>query len=79
MPKVGIYCRLSIEDRDKAESDSSASIQNQKAMLRDHCRERVTAVLTAAAPSFGACSVTAKKGTLISCCAKISRDFRAIL
>ena len=40
MPKVGIYCRLSIEDRDKAESDSSASIQNQKAMLRDHCRER---------------------------------------
>ena len=40
MPKVGIYCRLSIEDRNKAENDSSASIQNQKAMLRDYCRER---------------------------------------
>ncbi|MCR5075565.1 MAG: recombinase family protein [Ruminococcus sp.] len=40
MPKVGIYCRLSIEDKDKAENDSSASIQNQKAMLRDYCHER---------------------------------------
>ena len=39
MPKVGIYCRLSIEDRDKA-GDDSASIQNQKAMLRDYCHER---------------------------------------
>lgn len=40
MPKVGIYCRLSIEDKDKARSDDSASIQNQKAMLRDYCLER---------------------------------------
>ena len=40
MPKVGIYCRLSIEDKDKAVNDSSASIQNQKAMLRDYCHER---------------------------------------
>ncbi len=40
MPKVGIYCRLSIEDKDKEKNDSSASIQNQKAMLRDYCHER---------------------------------------
>lgn len=40
MPKVGIYCRLSVEDRDKSGNDPSASIQNQKAMLRDYCRER---------------------------------------
>ncbi|MBR4628572.1 MAG: recombinase family protein [Ruminococcus sp.] len=40
MPKVAIYCRLSIEDRDKSGSDDSASIQNQKSMLRDYCRER---------------------------------------
>ena len=40
MPKVGIYCRLSIEDKDKVRSDDSASIQNQKAMLRDYCLER---------------------------------------
>ncbi|WP_303838122.1 recombinase family protein [Ruminococcus flavefaciens] len=40
MPKVAIYCRLSIEDRDKAENDASASIQNQKAMLRDYCHDR---------------------------------------
>ena len=40
MPKVGIYCRLSIEDKDKAGSDDSQSIQNQKAMLRDYCIER---------------------------------------
>lgn len=40
MPKVGIYCRLSIEDKGKAVSDDSASIQNQKAMLRDYCLER---------------------------------------
>ena len=39
MPKVGIYCRLSIEDKDKA-GDDSQSIQNQKAMLRDSCIER---------------------------------------
>lgn len=40
MPKVGIYCRLSIEDKDKDGDDNSASIQNQKAMLRDYCTER---------------------------------------
>ena len=40
MPKVGIYCRLSIEDRDKLANDESQSIQNQKSMLRDYCRER---------------------------------------
>lgn len=40
MPKVGIYCRLSIEDRDKDGNDPSESIQNQKAMLRDYCIER---------------------------------------
>lgn len=40
MPKVGIYCRLSIEDKDKAGNDDSQSIQNQKAMLRDYCIER---------------------------------------
>lgn len=40
MPKVGIYCRLSIEDKDKLKSDDSQSIQNQKSMLRDYCRER---------------------------------------
>ena len=40
MPRVGIYCRLSIEDRDKSGTDPSASIQNQRAMLRDYCHER---------------------------------------
>ena len=40
MPRVGIYCRLSIEDRNKHEYDDSQSIHNQKAMLRDYCRER---------------------------------------
>ncbi|MBQ9907226.1 MAG: recombinase family protein [Oscillospiraceae bacterium] len=39
MPKVGIYCRLSVEDDDKG-TDESQSIQNQKAMLRDYCIER---------------------------------------
>ncbi|MCR4758709.1 MAG: recombinase family protein [Oscillospiraceae bacterium] len=39
MPKVGIYCRLSIEDRDKGDVESQ-SIQNQKAMLREYCLER---------------------------------------
>lgn len=38
MPQVGIYCRLSIEDRDKLKNDDSQSIQNQKSMLRDYCR-----------------------------------------
>lgn len=40
MPKVGIYCRLSIEDRNKSDGDASASIQNQKEMLRNYCRDR---------------------------------------
>lgn len=40
MPKVGIYCRLSIEDKDKLKTDDSQSIHNQKSMLRDYCRER---------------------------------------
>ena len=40
MPKAGIYCRLSIEDKGKAECDNSASIENQKAMLRAYCTER---------------------------------------
>lgn len=40
MPKVAIYCRLSIEDKDKSDNNTSASIQNQKAMLRDYCHER---------------------------------------
>ena len=40
MPKVAIYCRLSIEDQDKSGNDASASIQNQKSMLRSYCRER---------------------------------------
>lgn len=39
MPKVAIYCRLSIEDKNKG-SDDSQSISNQKAMLRDYCIER---------------------------------------
>ena len=40
MPKVGIYCRLSIEDKNKSICDDSQSIQNQKNMLRDYCHER---------------------------------------
>lgn len=40
MPRVGIYCRLSIEDQNKAVSDESASILNQKEMLRTYCEER---------------------------------------
>lgn len=39
MPNVGIYCRLSIEDKNKG-SDDSQSIQNQKSMLRDYCIDR---------------------------------------
>lgn len=38
--QVAIYCRLSVEDRDKAGYDNSQSIQNQKDMLRDYCKER---------------------------------------
>jgi hypothetical protein len=38
---IAIYTRLSDEDRDKQhESDESESIQNQKAMLSDYCKER---------------------------------------
>lgn len=37
MPQVGIYCRISIEDRDKLKTDDSQSIQNQKSMLCDYC------------------------------------------
>ncbi len=40
MPKAGIYCRLSVEDKDKLKCDDSQSIQNQKAMLREYCKER---------------------------------------
>ncbi len=40
MPNVGIYCRLSIEDKDKSCCDASQSIQNQKEMLRAYCQER---------------------------------------
>ena len=40
MPRAAIYCRLSIEDKNKAECDNSASIENQKAMLRAYCAER---------------------------------------
>lgn len=40
MLKVGIYCRLSIEDKNKSAEDDSQSIQNQKSMLRDYCRDR---------------------------------------
>ena len=40
MPKVGIYCRLSIEDRDKTGGGDSESIRNQKQMLRTYCEER---------------------------------------
>ena len=38
MEKAAIYCRLSEEDRNKKqETDDSNSIQNQKAMLLEHC------------------------------------------
>jgi len=41
MNKVGIYVRLSDEDRDKKNSaDESESIQNQKSMLLQYCAER---------------------------------------
>ena len=40
MPKAGIYCRLSIEDKGKMKCDDSQSIRNQKAMLREYCHER---------------------------------------
>lgn len=41
MVSVAIYVRLSDEDRDKRhQTDESESIQNQKAMLSDYCKER---------------------------------------
>ena len=40
MPRVGIYCRLSIEDKDRLQGVSSQSIQNQRAMLCDYCKVR---------------------------------------
>ena len=41
MMNVAVYVRLSDEDKDKRhETDESESIQNQKAMLSDYCRER---------------------------------------
>ncbi|MCL2638862.1 MAG: recombinase family protein [Oscillospiraceae bacterium] len=41
MVNAGIYTRLSDEDRDKLHgTDESESIQNQKAMLVDYCKER---------------------------------------
>lgn len=40
MPKVGIYFRLSIEDKHKLKTDDSQSIQNQKSMLHNYCHER---------------------------------------
>lgn len=41
MVNVAIYARLSDEDRDKQNiADESESIQNQKAMLCDYCKER---------------------------------------
>ena len=40
-PRVAIYCRLSEEDRNKADpAEDSASIRNQKAMLTAFCAEK---------------------------------------
>lgn len=40
-PSVGIYCRLSDEDRNKAfKDDDSQSIQNQKSMLLDYAQQK---------------------------------------
>lgn len=39
MLKAGIYCRLSVEDKDKLKTDDSQSIQNQKSMLCSYCHE----------------------------------------
>ena len=39
MLKVGIYCRLSIEDKNKTQNNDSQSIQNQKSMLTAYCQE----------------------------------------
>ena len=45
MEKVGIYVRLSDEDRNKRdETDESESIQNQKSMLLSYAMERGLAV-----------------------------------
>ena len=42
MLKVAIYCRLSVEDKNKTidERDESESIQNQKSLLFNYCMER---------------------------------------
>lgn len=41
MVNVAIYVRLSDEDRDKAlKTDESESIQNQKSMLKEYCKDR---------------------------------------
>lgn len=39
MPKVAVYCRLSVEDKNKT-IDESESIQNQKSLLLNYCIER---------------------------------------
>jgi len=39
MLKVAIYCRLSVEDKDKT-IDESESIQNQKSLLLNYCMEK---------------------------------------
>lgn len=39
MPKAAIYCRLSIEDRNKTAENDSQSILNQKSMLCDFCQK----------------------------------------
>ncbi|MGN0442075.1 MAG: recombinase family protein, partial [Acutalibacteraceae bacterium] len=41
VPSVGIYCRLSDEDRNKHfKGDDSQSIQNQKSMLLDYAGQK---------------------------------------
>ena len=41
MIKAAVYVRLSDEDRNKRlRTDESESIQNQRSLLREYCRER---------------------------------------
>ena len=40
VPKVAIYCRLSIEDSDSTDGAGSRSIRNQKDMLCRYCEDR---------------------------------------
>lgn len=41
MVSAAVYLRLSDEDRNKkSEADESESIQNQKSLLTDYCRQR---------------------------------------